>query len=471
MALRVQDQSPQVREMAEEWPLLKALMGGTAAMRKGGEQFLPRWPNEEEKAYATRLKTATLFPAFRRTVGVMVGKPFAKALTFGDDMPQVIQQLCVNVDLQGSSLHTFASDLMMRTLSMGISGVLVDYPKTLGLVRTVADEQRLGARPYCVLVKHDQVLGWQEEQVNGAVRLKQLRLAEAREVDDGPYGTRCIPCVRVLYPGGWELHQQVDGKPGEYELVDEGITTLDEIPYVPFYGMRTGFMTGVSPLRDLAYLNVKHWQSQSDQDTILHVARVPILAVVGVDDDKWGLSVGASVAVKLPQQGDMKYVEHTGAAIEAGQKSLEALEEQMIQTGAELLVKKPGDRSATESANDAEANKCDLQRISESFEDSLDRVLYFMARWRGEKEGGHVSLFKDFAANNLTDASAQLIKDLAGAGVISNETAFEELQRRGTISADRKWEEEQQRIEIQGPPLGAMTAPDPGNGNGQRAAA
>jgi hypothetical protein len=38
-------------------------------------------------------------------------------------------------------------------------------------------------------------------------------------------------------------------------------------------------MMGISPLRDLAYLNVKHWQSQSDQDTILHVARVPILAI------------------------------------------------------------------------------------------------------------------------------------------------------------------------------------------------
>jgi hypothetical protein len=52
----------------------------------------------------------------------------------------------------------------------------------------------------------------------------------------------------------------------------------DYIPFVPLYGTRLAFMMGISPLRDVAYLNVKHWQSQSDQDTILHVARVPILA-------------------------------------------------------------------------------------------------------------------------------------------------------------------------------------------------
>jgi hypothetical protein len=55
------------------------------------------------------------------------------------------------------------------------------------------------------------------------------------------------------------------------------------IPFVPLYGWRR-LHVGISPLRDLAYLNVKHWQSQSDQDTILHVARVPILALIGGDE-------------------------------------------------------------------------------------------------------------------------------------------------------------------------------------------
>lgn len=463
MALRVQDQSPAVQAMAENWPIAEALMGGTRAMRAAGETFLPKWPNEDPQSYAARLKTATLFPAFKRTVGVMAGKPFSKALTLGDDTPPRIAEFCENVDLEGRNLHAFASDLMIECLGFGLAGVLVDYPTTEGQVRTLADEQRIGARPYFVFVKHGQILGWKAQKVAGVLTLTELRLAETKEEDDGAYGTVCVNRVRVLRPGMWEVWQEQDN--GEYSLIEGGTTTLDKIPFVPFYGWRLAFMEGVSPLLDLAHLNVKHWQSQSDQDTILHVARVPVLAVSGVDDDKWQLTVGASAAVKLPQGGDMKYVEHTGAAIEAGQKALEALEEQMIQTGAELLVKKPGDRSATESANDAEANKCDLQRVVETFEDGLDQSLQFMADWIGEPEGGHASLFKDFGAATLSDASAQLILAMQQAGLISKKTAILEQQRRGTLAADIDPDTEIEDAEADGPPLGTMNN-DPAGGNG-----
>ncbi|MGT2493117.1 DUF4055 domain-containing protein [Cupriavidus basilensis] len=67
------------------------------------------------------------------------------------------------------------------------------------------------------------------------------------------------------------------------------------------------------------------------------------------------------------------------------------------------------DRTATEAANDAEANKSDLQRIVEAFEDSLDQCLQFTADWLGLPEGGHASLFKDFAAGSLSEPTAQLL--------------------------------------------------------------
>lgn len=65
MTLKVQDPSPAVTAMAAEWPISEALLGGTASMRRAGQAFLPKWPNEEQKAYDARLATATLFPAFK----------------------------------------------------------------------------------------------------------------------------------------------------------------------------------------------------------------------------------------------------------------------------------------------------------------------------------------------------------------------------------------------------------------------
>jgi hypothetical protein len=64
--------------MARHWHALECLWGGTLAMREAGHRYLPKWPKEDEEAYRARLHTATLFPAFRRTVNVMGGKPFSK---------------------------------------------------------------------------------------------------------------------------------------------------------------------------------------------------------------------------------------------------------------------------------------------------------------------------------------------------------------------------------------------------------
>lgn len=457
MTIRVQDPSPQVDGLAESWAIAEDLMGGTAAMRKGGALHLPKWPNEEQASYAARLATATLFPAFRRTVGVMSGKPFAKALTLGDDVPPKLRDMLDDCDLEGRNLHTFAADLMAHPLAYGMCGVLVDYPETGDQVRTLADEQAVGARPYLVMIHHRQILGWLTEKVQGVTRLAMLRIAENASWPDGAFGVATVNRVRVLRPGSWELWQE--GENGEYALISGGVTTLDSIPFVPFYGWRTAFMCGKSPLLDLAYQNVKHWQSQSDQDTLLHVARVPILTARQVGE-KFALTVGSSAAVNLGDSpnAELRFVEHSGAAIGAGKEALAALEQQMIQSGAELLVQKPGSRSATEANNDAEANKSDLQRIVEGFEDSLDQVLQFMADWLGLPTGGHVSLFKDFGASNLSDASAQLIIAMQQGGLITKQTAIREQQRRGMLAAEIVPEDELAEVESDGPALGMMDA-------------
>lgn len=454
MTLRVQDQSPEVQAMAQHWPIVDALLGGTAAMRAAKREFMPQWPAEENAAYDVRISTATLFPAFRRTLDVMAGKPFSRSLTLGKDVPKDIVEWSGNIDLDGRSLHAFASELLREALSFGIAGILVGHQPNNGAV-TKADYKKAGLRPFMTHVQHQNILGWQAAHVNGVQRLTQIRLAEVEKQADGSYGTKLVRRVRVLEPGRWELWEEQ--KDGKYALIDHGTVTFNGIPFVPVYGVRKGFMHGESPLLDLAYLNVKHWQSQSDQDNILRVARVPILAMIGAEEDST-LRVGASSAVKLPQGAALQYVEHSGAAIGAGQSALEKLEEQMIQTGAELLVQRPGQRTATESSNDAEASRSELLRIVENFEDSLDLALQYMAEWQGGDDGGHVSLFKDFGAATLSDASAQLILSMQQGGLLSKATALKEQQRRGIVDAGIDPELELAEVEAEGPKLGEMNS-------------
>jgi hypothetical protein len=463
MALAVNEPNDEIRALQEQWCKLEALDGGTPAMRKAGVSLLPQWPAEEDASYKARLHTATLFPAWKRTVNVMSGKPFSKALTISGAAPS-IENWAEDIDQQGVSLQNFAAEMFREPLGYGLAGILVDYPRApKGGFRSRADQEASGQRPYWVRVKHGQILGWRAKTVDGKVQLSQLRLLESFEEEDGEFGTKQVAQVRVLRPGGWSVYRQATDaqKKSSWTLVESGTTSLSVIPFVPLYGVRESFMVGKPPLLDVAYLNIKHWQSQSDQDTILHAARVPILAIIGADDQTQ-LVVGASTAVKLPMQADMKWVEHTGAAISAGAESLSALDEQMIQSGAELLVKKPGERSATESANDAEGNKSDLQRIAENFEDALDQALVFTAMFAGipVEQAGTVELYDGYGETTLGDASATLVKDIWQGGLISRKTAIEEFKRRGDLAPEVDADAEAAAVAEEGPPLGMMGSGD-----------
>jgi hypothetical protein len=435
--MSVRDPSAQVAAMAEDWALVDALMGGTRAMRHAGAKYLPRWPNEDQASYKERLATATLFPAYARTAVVMTGKPFSKPVTIGKDVPSQILPWLDNVDLQGRNLHTFASGVCLGALAYGLCGILVDCPKNEG-AKTVADEKQAGIRPYFVEISAKNVLGWKVAIQGGAKVLTQLRLLETIEIDDGEFATKTIEQVRVLTPGAWSVWRKqksaVNGA-DEWAEVEKGVTTIPKIPFVPIYGARKDFMVGVPPLLELAYTNVEHWQSKSDQQTILHVARVPLLFARGLGDTS--ITVGANSFVSTGSDtAELKYVEHSGKAIEAGRMSLLDLEDRMRQIGAELLVIKPGNTTEVQTIADNEQAMCDLQRITQSVEGAIDEALDLMAAWVGLPDGGNVSVYRDFGAATLAEASAELLFEMCSVGKLSFETLLGELKRRGILEPD-----------------------------------
>lgn len=440
--------------MAESYPLVTALLGGTAAMRKAGKTYLPQWPNEDGGSYKNRTDTATLFPAFSRTCEVLTGKPFSKPITFGKDVSEQIKEWAENIDLQGHNLHAFAAACCFHAISYGGCGILVDFPTTKGKLKTRADEKAAGVRPYFIHIHAQQILGWRAERINGVLTLTQLRFVEMATEPDGAFGEKTVEQVRVLYPGKWEVwreSEKVDANgQKEWVLHDKGATSLKKIPYVPVYGKRTGFMQTVSPLTELAYMNVEHWQSKSDQQTILHVARVPILFGKGLEDTP--ITVGASSAViATSENADLKFVEHSGQAIEAGRKELLDLEDRMRQTGAELLVIQPGNRTVAQTVSDNESGMCALQRIVQDLENSLDEALQLASEWVGQPEGGHVTIFSDFGVATLAEASLELLRDMNMDGTLSDESLYREAQRRGVISPDVDWETEKERIKASPP--------------------
>ena len=451
---------PAVKAMQEDWQVVDALMGGTKAMRAAGETFLPKWPKEEADQYKARLNLSTLLPAYSETVQNMTGRVFAEPITLGDGVPEAIQGYTENIDRQGNNLQVWAQSLFSLGLSHGLCHVLVDYPATEGL-RTRADEQQAGVRPYAIMLRPEQVLGWKSQSQGGEQMLSQFRYMEVVEEPDpeNAFATKPVKQIRVLEPGQWETYRQVDdGRGGkEWALHAEGATTLPYIPVATFYTKRTGFLTATPPLLELAHLNIKHWQSQSDQDNILHIARVPMLAVIGVDDDKWAMTVGTSAATKLPVNGDMKWVEHTGKAIEAGRQSLQDLVDDMRIAGAKLLHKeKQATKTAAQAEEEAAQEMSPLETMAGQLEDAIDQVLQFFADWLRLGDGGNVQVNGNFAVDFAPETTLPLLLNMANAGRLSDETLVSEYKRRGVLSDDVDWATERERLEQQGPALGRL---------------
>lgn len=446
--------TPEVQEMRDRAAICGTVYGGTLAMREAGTTYLPRWPQESVSEWESRRACSVLYPALKKTIGVMIGKPLGSPIGVGDDVPKGIEAALEDVDLQGRDLDSFARDVASYALRDGITWVLVDYPM-VPVGGTLADEQRLGARPYLIHIPLRNVLGWQRDSSG---RLTQFRYAETIQEADGPWATQAVTQIRVWSPGSIQVHRMTEH--GVYVLIDETPVTMQEIPVVAVYGERTGNWAAVPPLEDLAWLNVQHWQSSSDQRNILHKTRVPFMAA---DED---LRTDPNAGVTITAAGilvgfqNLRYIEHSGAAITAGRQDLLDLEDQMRRAAGELLSRSTL-KTATEAGLEASEGESWLRSWARNFEDALEACLGFMAKWIGEPTGGTLSL--DFDWNDTT-LQADMITALTNArtsGNLSLESYLTALHDGGVLPPGRTVEEEMDALAMEGPSFSSFSQPEP----------
>lgn len=437
--------------------IIDDLLGGTLSMRAAGQKYLFKMPLENKDAYENRLNRSTLYPALSETLAQMCGRVFYSPINVSNVDKKIVEDILPDVDTEGNALDVFASQWFYAALAYGVSFVLVDYTKT-GDAKTKAEEKAIGARPYLVHIKPQNVLGIKYDRINGNKVMTQFRYKEFVTEEDGEFATKVVEQINVYEIGRVRKYKpQSDGNGKSSFIEIENIEVkangapLTFIPIVPFVTKKTGhFALGEPPLMELANLNIKHWQSQSDQDNLLNTARVPLLVRIGVTDDST-VKIGNSI-VDLPVGADLRYVEHTGSAIAAGQKSLNELETQMRVAGAKLLEK--ADMAMTESQARDEQNKeiSALRLYANRFEDALDLALEYVGVWLGieSKEVGHVEISGNIDGNLDPNASMDSVIKLQSAGIISKQTTFEEAKRRGLISDNVTWEDEQARTDGEG---------------------
>lgn len=437
------------------WKMIDALLGGTTTMRAAGKEYLPQYDNETNANYESRLERAVLLNMTEQTLDTLAGKPFREQIVLGEDVDADFEELSEDIDMQGTNLQSFCRAWFREGWAKGFSHVLVDHPTPeekvdaagVAVARTLADDRAEGMRPYWVHIKPECLIAAYAMMVNGKEVLTHVRIKETT-VERVGWEEVEIERVRVLEPGIWQVWKLVDEKKDEWAIESEGTTTLDFIPLVTFYaGKRVGLMDAKPPLIDLAHLNVEHWQSKSDQRNVLTVSRFPILAAAGVPAEQ-KVTIGPNNFLTTEDvQGKWYYVEHTGAAIAAGQTDLEALEDQMATYGAEYMRKQPGDETATGRALDSAESSSYLASTVHDFQDCVELAMKYTANWLGKDDGGSVQVDSDVDLGEADAAELDTLNKARAQRDISRKTYLGELQKRGILADDFDEEQDAEFLE------------------------
>ena len=423
---RPEDPSWAYLHQSRHWRLIDALRGGTFTIRQRRQEYLPQEPRETDVAYDNRLNRSVLSPYLVRLTQLIVGLVLRKEVALDEVSDQFLQQ-AYNINLLGDNLQVFTRKLLEIAVFYGHAGVLVDMPTEDQPVLTLAEEQNANRRPYWVLYEPKDILGWRTEIKGGVEQLTQVRLRELIMEPDGEFGEKMLYRIRVLEPGRWRLYTQVE-EGGRYDLSGEGTTSLDYIPFSVCYADKIRALESRPPLLDVAYLNLKHYQVQSDLDWMLHISAVPMLAFFGFPNIVDEVSVGPNEAINFPSDGKAQYIEPGGASFSAQESRLAKIEHEINTLSLAAIA---GQKMAAETAQakriDRSQGDAGLNVLAQGLEDCLDNCLMFHSAYLGEKSGT-VKVNRDFIDVGLDPAEINAYMQLWVSQAITHKTLLEILQ-------------------------------------------
>jgi uncharacterized protein DUF4055 len=406
-------------DMAKDWTLIDALLGGTREMRDKRVAYLPAEIAEEAVEYTNRLNRSFLKPALRNAIENGKGAVFRYEIDDSNVHPRLVD-LLDDVDLLGNDMTSFLAGAFGDMLSYGHCHLLAAYPN-MGDKASLADARAIAARPYGVRLDPRNVISWRKSVISGRELLDEVRFREAVAAPTSDWDSDTTEThVRVFRPGEWEEWAPLSNRPtlavnntvpsmehapvystgAEWHMIESGKISLIEIPLTTIYANRVDFMVSRPPFLDLAWLNLAHWQSYSDYRHILHVAMVPILFGSGMKPSEATIKAGMSSAILAEDpSANLRFAEHSGKAISAGRQELLDLEGAMERLGSALLSddKPSGDETATATAIDTAKEQATLGGIIRALEDGANMFLWHMGRWLGLEDAGEIEIRRPIA--------------------------------------------------------------------------
>jgi hypothetical protein len=466
-------QHPDYTDFLDVWQKCRDASSGQRAIKRGRERYLKSLagqlttlaPGQSISAYDAYLDRANYFNATGRTVDAMKGLVFRKPMKY--EVPAAIEPWLEDITLSDENLTDFALNTLSETLITGRCGILVEQPKSTEQPQTIADKQASGSRPYLVLYKTESIINWEYKRLNNRYQLVNVWLSETYTDEKG----EVQPQVRQLTLDTGFYQQIIWQRPDKKTdwVATETVTPtkngagLTGIPFFPVSPEKPTLTIISPPIESLADVNIAHYKNSADLENGAHIAGLPTAYITGVDpDDKNPIYLGSSTILTLPQDATAGFLQCGSEGFATIEKLMDRKEQQMAALGARMLSpeKKDAEAAATHEIKRGGENSV-LATSAGTIERQLTNVLQFAADWEGIAGEISIELNKDFFPVAFTGADLTAWVSARQAGEISKETFFNILKYSEWLPDELTYEEEQERITEDGPPLGSLTEDTP----------
>lgn len=463
----VRSTHPDYDAMHGRWAMCRDAAEGEHAVHARKEVYLPRLKGEEDESYKLRLKMTPFFNATWRTITGMRGLLFRKPPT--KDVPGSADEAMENIDLAGTTMDSFASEVAEEALTVGRVCILADHP-TLPAGTTLADKQKLGARAFLAMYKAESFYNWKEERKNGVTKLVQVRLKECAELPgDDEFTTVHEDRYRILDLLENKYRQRVfrinkDGKDeqvGEDLFPEIGGKALDYIPFVVIGVDSVGLCVEPPPLIDLVTTNFHHYLQATSYERGCFFSGLPTLFITGIDKPDDPISIGGNIANILnPTEAKAFYVEVEGD-FEALHTNLEDKKKEMAVLGARMLEggKAGGQVEAAETvARRQSGEESVLSSMAQTISQGLERSLGYMFKFESIEGDPEYQINRDFLPTKMTAQELSALVKAWQDGGISKQVLFENLKQGEIIDDNTSFEDEEARIADEGMKFAAQQA-------------
>lgn len=394
--------------------------------------------------YRAYLARALFYNATQRTIDGLRGLMFRKPPLV--TAPPGLADILDDITGFGESLQAVAETIATEVLTVGRSGVLVDFPAAAPGPISRAEAEASGRRPFWVLYGAEDIVNWRIGRVAGRAALTRVTLAEHGNDDDGNVRLRVLEIdadgiyrqrlyVRAAQERGggkWCLA-------GEFEPLVEG-RPLSRIPFV-FFGPRgAAAEVGKPPLLDLVNVNLSHYRTTADLEHGAHYTGLPTPVVTGqrLGDDET-LAIGAGEAWVLESKDARAYyLEFRGEGLGVLERLLDRKEAQMAALGARMLAP---EKRAAETAEAAELRRIGensaLAAMAQSLSQGLTRALAFTRDWAGLDGDVSVEINRDYLPRPMDAEALTALVEAWQKGAIGFTDLHRNLVRGEIVAPDR----------------------------------